>query len=82
MSYCQTLILQERRIFARNFKRARKKAGLTQEQVSKKTGFTQAFISEVETAKSSINLDNANILADAVEQPLWKLLNPSEPLEE
>lgn len=72
----KALILHERRIFARNFKQARKEAGLTQEALSRITGLTQAFISDVENAKSTINLDNANVLAKAVGQPLWQLLSP------
>ncbi len=74
----KALIQREREIFARNFKRARKEAGLTQNALAKITGTTQAFISNVEKAKTTINLDNANILAEAVGQPLRKLLSPVE----
>lgn len=66
----------ERLIFARNFKKARKAAGLTQEAIREKTGLAQPFISEVENGRSTINLDNAAQLACAVGQPLWKLLTP------
>ena len=72
------LILHERRIFARKFKQARKQAGLTQKALSKITGLTQPYLSDVENAKSTINLDNANVLAAAVGQPLWQLLTPEE----
>jgi DNA-binding XRE family transcriptional regulator len=72
------LALLHRRIFARNFKQARKESGLTQDALSKITGLTQAFISNVENAKDAISLDNANILADAVGQPLRQLLTPPE----
>lgn len=72
------LILKERQIFARNLKRARKAAGLTQGDVIKLTGLTQPYLSDVENAKSNISLDNANILAAAVGQPLSRLLSPVE----
>src|SRR5687768_18577503 len=72
------LILLERKIFARNFKKARKEAGLKQREIEKMTGLTQSFISEVENAVSAISLDNAKRLADAVKKPLWKLLSPTE----
>jgi len=66
----------ERLVFARNFKKARKAAGLTQDAVHEKTGLAQPFISEVENARSTINLDNMAQLAGAVGKPLWKLLVP------
>ena len=71
------LILRERKIFALNFKKARKLAGLTQGDITKLTGLTQPYLSDVENAKSTISLDNANLLADAVGQSLSQLLNPS-----
>ncbi|HEO70994.1 MAG TPA: XRE family transcriptional regulator [Candidatus Hydrogenedentes bacterium] len=66
----------ERLVFARNFKKARKEASLTQEAIREKTGLAQPFISEVENGRSTINLDNMAQLAAAVGKPLWKLLVP------
>ncbi|EJD3148811.1 helix-turn-helix transcriptional regulator [Salmonella enterica] len=66
----------ERLIFARNFRKARKAAKLTQRGVKDKTGFAQSWISEVESGKSTINLDNMAILAACVDVPLWQLLVP------
>ena len=66
----------ERLIFARNFRKARKAAKLTQRAVKDKTGFAQSWISEVETGRSTINLDNMAILADLVGVPLWQRLVP------
>ncbi|MDE1475872.1 helix-turn-helix domain-containing protein [Xenorhabdus bovienii] len=66
----------ERLIFARNFREARKAAKLSQREVRSITGFAQSWISEVETGRSTINLDNMAILADCVGVPLWKLLRP------
>lgn len=67
---------QELRVFADNLRRARKKAGLTQQAITDKTGFAQSFISEVENARSTINIVNMAKLAEAVGVPLWKLLQP------
>jgi DNA-binding XRE family transcriptional regulator len=67
---------ETRRVFARNFKQARKEANLTQEDIVKMTGLTQPFISRVENARTTINIDNAELLAVAVKKPLWILLNP------
>ena len=69
-------ILQERQVFASNFRCARKEASLTQNDITRITGLTQPYLSDVENAKSTINLDNANVLAEAVGQPLWQLLIP------
>ncbi len=66
----------ERIVFARNFKKARKEAGLTQKAIQEKTGLAQSFISEVENGRSTINLDNMAQLAGAVGKPLWKMLVP------
>lgn len=70
------LIQKERRVFAYNFKRARKAAGLTQDALSRITGLTQAFLSDVENAKSTVSLDNASTLAEAVGHSLLQLLTP------
>lgn len=63
-------------MFARNFKAARKAAGLTQHEIRAKTGIAQDFISEVENGLSTLTLDNAAKLAAVVRTPLWKLLVP------
>lgn len=66
----------ERLVFARNFSLARKNKKLSQSKIHQLTGFAQSWISEVETGKSTINIDNMARLADVVDQPLWKLLKP------
>ena len=65
-------------IFARNLKRAREDAELTQEQVAEIMGWTQPFVSDIEKGKKGISLNNAAILADVVKQPLCKLLSSAE----
>lgn len=72
------VVRKKRKVFAINLKAARIEAGLTQEDVGKITSLTRTFISRVETAKSSVSLDHAQVLAEAVHQPLCKLLTPRE----
>ena len=70
------IVPPERLTFARNFKKARLAAKLSQRGIKAKTGFAQSWISEVETGRSTINLDNMAILANCVGVPLWQLLVP------
>lgn len=69
-------VAPERLVFARNFALARKDKKLSQAKIHSLTGFAQSWISEVETGKSTINVDNMARLANVVGQPLWKLLKP------
>ncbi|EGO4903340.1 TPA: helix-turn-helix domain-containing protein [Escherichia coli] len=66
----------ERLIFARNFRKARKAAKLSQRAVKERTGFAQSWISAVETGQSPLNIDNMAALAKCVDVPLWQLLVP------
>jgi transcriptional regulator with XRE-family HTH domain len=70
------LIPKERIIFARNLRAARKATGQSQGAIGKIAGLAQPFISEVELGKTTVSLDNAAYLADAVGIPLYKLLMP------
>lgn len=73
-----TLVPEESRIFARKMREARKLAGYSQKELGARTNLTQTFISAVERNKKSIRIDNAARVAEALSQPLWKLLNPSD----
>ncbi len=68
---------EERVTFGVNFRKARRAKKLSQRDVTAHTGFAQSFISEVETGKSPIGIDNMAVLAELVDVPLWKLLQPS-----
>lgn len=70
-----------RRIFAVNFRKARKDLQLSQVQVSELTGLGHPYISEVERGLSNISLDNLAKLADTVRRPLWRLLKPNDAVE-
>ncbi|MBL0848955.1 MAG: XRE family transcriptional regulator [Candidatus Liberibacter ctenarytainae] len=75
-SYPPDEILRERMIFVNNFRTIRKEAKITQKEIKARTGFAQSWISELETGKSTINIDNMIILAHTLQTPLWKLLRP------
>ncbi|EEH6870604.1 helix-turn-helix transcriptional regulator [Salmonella enterica] len=70
-------VAAERLIFAKNFRKARIAAQLSQRDVRDKTGFAQSWVSEIETGKMSITIDNMAKLAHCVGVPLWQLLVPS-----
>jgi ribosome-binding protein aMBF1 (putative translation factor) len=57
---------RQRQIFAANFRRARRKAGLTQRDVHRETGLAQSYICRVEKCLTNISLDNMAKLADLV----------------
>ena len=67
----------ERLIFAKNFRKARTAAKLSQRAVRDRTGFAQSWISEIETGKMSVTIDNMARLARCVNVPLWQLLVPT-----
>ena len=66
----------EREIFARNFRKARIEAGLSQRNLAQQTGLAQAHISEVENAMHNIGIDTMVKLAQAVKKPVFELLRP------
>ncbi|EJG5355176.1 transcriptional regulator [Stutzerimonas stutzeri B1SMN1] len=70
-------VAPERLIFAKNFRKARIAAKLSQRDVRDKTGFAQSWVSEIETGKMAITIDNMAKLAHCVDMPLWQLLVPS-----
>lgn len=71
-------IRKKRKVFAQNLRAARIEAGLTQTDVAKATGLTQAFLSLLETGNTNISLDNLVILSEVVHQPLCKLFTSKE----
>lgn len=72
------MLSENRIIFAKNILKQRKKKGLMQTDLIKKTGLTQPFISTIENGIANISLDNMSKIAMALETPLWKLLKEPE----
>lgn len=53
-----------------------KKTGLTQKDVERITGVTQAFLSNIEKGKTNSSLDTMVILSKGLSVPIWKLFLP------
>ena len=58
------------RLLAYNLRMTRKKVGLTQSELSKKTGISQADISRIERGVANPSLDTLNRLAEGLEMEL------------
>jgi DNA-binding XRE family transcriptional regulator len=66
----------EREIFARNLRRARIEASLSQRELAERTGIAQAHISELENAMHNVCIDTMVKLGQAVRKPLFELFQP------
>jgi len=66
----------QREYFARNFRAARKDAGLSQRDIQKETGIPQSHISEIESAMHNICIETMVKLANLVHVPVHELLKP------
>jgi ribosome-binding protein aMBF1 (putative translation factor) len=66
----------QREYFARNFRAARKDAGLSQRDIQKETGIPQSHISEIESAMHNICIETMVKLANLVHIPVHELLKP------
>jgi DNA-binding XRE family transcriptional regulator len=60
----------EREMFARNLKKFRVEAGLSQRELAAATGIAQAHVSDIENAKQNIGLDTMVKLAQRLDKPL------------
>lgn len=68
--------ISARAIFARNFRAARRRSGLTQADIARRTGIARPSISSLERGADNITLESADRLALAVGVSLSKLLTP------
>ncbi len=66
----------QREYFSRNFRAARKEAGLSQRDIQKETGIPQSHISEIESAMHNICIETMVKLANLVHVPIHELLKP------
>jgi ribosome-binding protein aMBF1 (putative translation factor) len=66
----------QRESFAKNFRAARKDAGLSQRDIQKETGIPQSHISEIESAMHNICIETMVKLANLVHVPVHELLKP------
>lgn len=63
-------------LFAQNFKQARLKARLSQNDVHERCGVATSYVSAVERGRRSVTIECAARLARAVDVPLHLLLSP------
>jgi hypothetical protein len=66
----------QREHFAKNFRTARKDAGLSQRDIQTRTGIPQSHISEIESAMHNICIETMVKLANLVHVPVHDLLKP------
>lgn len=62
-------------IIGKRLKEARKKKGLTQEQLSEKMGVSIAYLSKVETGKIHINLERLSEICSILDVTEGEILN-------
>ena len=55
-----------REILAKNLRRLRREQGVTQEVLAQRTELTQTYLSQVESGKRNISVDNISLLANAL----------------
>jgi transcriptional regulator with XRE-family HTH domain len=68
--------LNPKEIFARNLKRLRTAAGLSQEELADRAGLHRTYISSIERAQRNISLENIFLLAKALGARPGELLKP------
>lgn len=61
-------------LFGRNVQRARKAAGLSQEQLAEKAGLHRTYIGMIERAEKNITLRNIEKIAKALDVDIITLL--------
>jgi transcriptional regulator with XRE-family HTH domain len=57
---------------------ARKKSGITQQELALRAGMDRAYINEVENGKRSLSVDRMLRLCSAINVPTWKLMSRIE----
>lgn len=65
-----------RRLVGANFGRLRRAAGLTQEQVAERSGFSQQYISSLERGRRNPTVVTLFELAQAIHSTPQKLIEP------
>ena len=67
------------KIIANNLKHIRKKSGMTQEELSKKSGVSRSYIGDLENARSSsMSIQTLQKLSDKLEVCIYDLLEGLE----
>jgi DNA-binding XRE family transcriptional regulator len=67
---------RSRKVFGLALKEARANLGISQEQLALDAGVNRTYVTDIERGTRNVALDNLERLADAVNLPLWKMLEP------
>jgi ribosome-binding protein aMBF1 (putative translation factor) len=68
-----------RQVFARNLKKARQDAGLSQRALSRATGVSQTHIWLMEAGRANVTFDTLSVLAESLGKAPAELLTPLHP---
>lgn len=70
----EKVALNGRKIFARNMKNARQRAGVSQEELAELAGLHRTYIGSVERCERNISIDNIERIAIALSLKIADLL--------
>jgi transcriptional regulator with XRE-family HTH domain len=65
-----------REVFGLALREAREKLGYSQEKLALEAGVNRTYVSDIERGARNVAINNLEKLADAVNLPLWKMLEP------
>lgn len=60
--------------FAENLRARRRTLGMSQEDLAERSGLHRTYVGSVERSERNVSVDNMELLAQAVNTPLWMLL--------
>ncbi len=69
--------LTARAVFARNLRKVRRLADISQEALALRCGMSRTYVGEVERELRNISIDNMGLLAEALDTPLKDLVDPA-----
>ena len=67
-------VLSARERFAANLRARRHSLGISQEELADRSGLHRTYVGSVERSERNVSIDNMELLAMAVETPLWLLI--------
>ncbi|WP_069384155.1 helix-turn-helix domain-containing protein [Halomonas caseinilytica] len=70
--------MDSRQTFAKNIRRLRQEAGLSQEELANRAGLHRTYISSIECGQRNVSLDNIFALARALDVPASLLLEEKQ----
>lgn len=68
--------LSARAVFAKNLRKVRRLADMSQEELALSCGMSRTYVSEIERGLRNVSIDNMGALADALGRPLKELVDP------